>query len=125
MRFLRYEATSPNSRGTYTGIFGLANGLARSGKLSAADHRWWRENNDWYDAAYTNPGMVDPTLFDKTVHPITASWFKETATHLTARVPGYLALLDRYGVGWALRESLDPGEVLYEDDVQVIVRPRA
>jgi hypothetical protein len=125
MRYLRYEATTPNSRGAHTGIFGLANGLARGGKLTAADHDWWRTNNAWYDAAYRDPGTVDPTLFDKAVHPVTSSWFKDSATHLIERVPGYLDLLDRHGVGWVLRTSDDPGEVLYEDDVQVIVRPRS
>ncbi|MET3803328.1 hypothetical protein ABIB25_000312 [Nakamurella sp. UYEF19] len=37
---------------------------------------------------------------------------------------GYLDLLDRYGVTWRERRSADPGEPLYEDDVQVVVVPR-
>ena len=50
-------------------------------------------------------------------------WFKETATHLLDRVPGYLDLLDRYGIGWVERRTSNPGTVLYEDDVQVLTRP--
>lgn len=43
--------------------------------------------------------------------------------HLLGRVPGYLALLDRYGVAWAERRSNKPGHVLYEEAVQVVVAP--
>jgi hypothetical protein len=121
--YIRYESVVPTARGTHPGIFALANGLARDGRLSPADRAWWRAANDWYEAAYTDPGTVDPTLFDRSVHPVVTCWFKDTAGHLLARVPGYLALLDRYGVAWRERRSDRPGRVLYEDDVQVLVAP--
>ena len=113
-----------NSRGGHTGIFGLANGLARSGQLSPSDWAWWRSNNDWLDAAYPDPALIDPALFGPATHAVATCWFKGTADHLLSRVPGYLALLDRYGVPWAARRSNDPGHVLYEDAVQVVVAPR-
>jgi hypothetical protein len=125
MLYIRYESASPNERGRHVGIFGLANGLARSGELSPADWAWWRESNDWLTAAYIDPGTVDPTIFDKRVHPHISCWFNESATHLLDRVPGYLAILDRHGVAWAERRSLDPGVVIYEDADQVVVVPRA
>ncbi len=123
MTYLRYEADRASPGKSPTGIFGLANGLARSGRLTPADRTWWRAANDWYDAAYPDPGTVDPTLFDKTVNPVVSCWFRESATHLLAKVPGYLALLDRYGVRWVERRSQDPGVILYADDVQIVVRP--
>jgi hypothetical protein len=104
------------------GIFGLANGLARSDVLTPAG-AWWRANNDWLDAAHTDPASVDPTIFDKNIYPRTSCWFRGSATHLLERVPGYLALLDRYGVAWVERRSFDPGTVLYEDADQVVVVP--
>jgi hypothetical protein len=55
MPYVRYESAVPNAGGAHPGIFGLANGLARSGALSAADWAWWRASNDWYDAAYVTP----------------------------------------------------------------------
>ncbi|MCS7475405.1 hypothetical protein ACFFQW_15580 [Umezawaea endophytica] len=124
MTFIRYEAEQASPGKTPTGIFGLANGLARSGRLTPEDRAFWRAGNDWYDAAYQDPGAVDPALFDKTVNPVVSCWFRESAAaHLLARVPAYLALLDRYGVGWVERRSHDPGVVLYADDVQIVVRP--
>lgn len=121
--YIRFESTVPGSRGVPIGLFGLANDLARTGRLSAEEWTWWRANNDWFQAAYTDPATVDPTLFDKSVHPVVTCWFKDTAGHLLDRVPGYLDLLDRHGVGWRERRSPDPGTILYEDDVQVLVVP--
>lgn len=121
--YLRFEAAVPNARGVHVGIFGLANSLARSMQLSPEDWTWWRENNDWLDAAYPDPGTVDPTLFDKSVYPSTSCWFKATAEHLLDRVPGYLRLLDRYDVRWRELRSTDPGRILYQDLVQVVITP--
>jgi hypothetical protein len=38
-------------------------------------------------------------------------------------VPGYLQLLDTHGVECVELRSADPGRVVYEDDVQVVVTP--
>ena len=121
--FVRYESPVPNRRGGRTGIFGLANGLAHAGQLSQNDWSWWRTNNDWFDAAYIDPATVDATLFDRSIHPVVSCWFRGAATHLLDRVPGYLALLHRYGVAWVERMCEQPGRVLYNDDVQIVVAP--
>jgi hypothetical protein len=119
--YLRYESATPNAQGRRPGVFALANGLARTDRLSDPDRAWWRANNDWFDAAYPDPASVDPTLFDGTM-PVSC-WFKVTAIHLLERVPDYLALLDRYQVGWVERRSDNPGWIRYEDDVQIVVTP--
>ena len=123
MEYVRYESDVPNRRGVHVGIFALANDLARCGRLTPAEWRWWRTNNDWFEAAYTDPATVDPTLFDRTVNPVVTCWFKDTAGHLLVRVPGYLDLLDRHGVAWRRSRSADPGTVLYEDPHQILVAP--
>lgn len=121
--FVRYQATQLNARGIYVGIFGLANGLARSGKLGDVDYQWWQNSNAWYDAAYPDPNLSDPTVYDPTHILHAQAWFKTSAVHLLARIPGYLDLLDRYGVQWEELRSPAPGHFLYEDDVQVVVDP--
>ena len=123
MLYVRYESPSPNAHGRHLGIFALANGLACSGQLTDIDRAWWRTNNDWLDVAYPDPASVDPTLFDNSAHPVVNCWFKATARRLLDRIPGYLDLLDRYGVAWIERTSTNPGTILYEDDVQVVVAP--
>lgn len=122
--YVRFQSTERDRRGVFTGIFGLANGLAREGRLTAEQHRFWRAGNDWYDAAYTNPSLVDPTVYDPGVNPGAAAWFKTSATHLLDRIPGYLALLAAHGVPCERLESTGPGRVVYEDDVQIVVVPR-
>ena len=119
--YVRIQAKAATPSGRHPGVFALANGLAADGRLSAEEHRWWRENNDWYETALTDPGKVAPPVFDRAVHPHTRCWFKVTASHLLARLPGYLRLLDAHGVEWVELRSADPGAIIYEDDDQVVV----
>ncbi|MCI3932139.1 hypothetical protein [Streptomyces sp. AN091965] len=120
MTYIRFESPQRHERGHFPGVFALANGLARDGRLTAAQQRFWRAANDWYDAAYPTP---DASFYDPERHPGAVSWFKTTATHLIERVPGYLELLAAHGVPCREVRSADPGRVIYEDDVQVVVVP--
>lgn len=122
-RFVRFRSPVPNTRGARVGIFALANGLAADGVLGAEESAWLRASNDWYNAAYADPSNVQSNVFDRAVNPITECWFKASATHLLARVDGYLRLLDAHGVAWEKVDSDEPGMILYEDDVQVVVAP--
>lgn len=123
MRFIRFQAAVPNQRGVHIGVFGLVNGLASDGRLTDEQERFRRQGNDWYNANYTNPSDVDPTVYDKTLNPAAVAWFKESATHLVDRVDGYLAILAEHDIDWRRVESEDPGTVVYEDDDQVVVVP--
>lgn len=57
------------------------------------------------------------------MHPRATAWFKDTATHLLDRVPRYVEILDEHGVPCVRVESQNPGRVIYEDDVQIVVVP--
>lgn len=122
-QYIRFQGTERSPRGHFPGVFALANGLAREGLLSEAEHRFWRAANDWYDAAYPNPSDTDPEVYDPGVNPGAVAWFKSTAGHLLDRVPGYLALLAAHGVACERIESADPGRIVYEDEVQVVAVP--
>ncbi|MET3175959.1 UNVERIFIED_ORG: hypothetical protein ABIB52_003832 [Arthrobacter sp. UYCu721] len=118
--FVRYQSSVPNGRGLYLGIFALANRLAKEGRLSAEDWACWRSANDYYDAAYATP---DKSIYDIAVNPSAQAWFKPTATHLLSKIDFYTDLLRRYDVDCQVFYSTDPGRVLYEDDVQIVVIP--
>ncbi|WP_103500994.1 MULTISPECIES: hypothetical protein [unclassified Streptomyces] len=122
--FVRFQAPTRNARNIFPGVFALANALAHSGVLSESEYRFWRSGNDWYNAHLTNPGTVDPTVFDRGVNPVTASWFTTAAVESLDRVAGYLDLLAAHGVACERLESTDPGRILYEDAWQVVVAPR-
>ncbi|WP_055619926.1 hypothetical protein [Streptomyces sp. JHA19] len=125
VQYLRFQSPHRNDRGRFTGVFGLVNNLAREGRLSEEQEAFRRLNNKWYDAAYTDPSTVDPTVYDHEVNPGAAAWFKPSATHLLARVPGYLEILAAQGVDCQVLRSTDPGQVVYEDDMQIVVVPYA
>ncbi|MFF8314490.1 hypothetical protein ACWGLP_11640 [Streptomyces lydicus] len=121
--YVRFQGTTRSPRGHFPGVFGLANGLARDGRLSEEQYRFWRAGNDWYDTHFTNPSEVDPSVYDDAVNPGAVAWFKSTAVHLIARVDGYLDLLATHAVDCERVESTDPGRIIYEDEDQVVVVP--
>ncbi|MET9350884.1 hypothetical protein [Streptomyces termitum] len=119
--YVRFEGVVRHERGHFPGVFVLANELAAQGRLTEEQYRFWRANNDWYDARYPNPTHVDPSVYDPREHPGAVAWFKTSAQELIARVDGYLELLAAHGVVCRRRESSDPGRILYEDEYQVVV----
>ncbi|WP_416429924.1 hypothetical protein [Paenarthrobacter nicotinovorans] len=116
-RFVRYQSTVTDAKGRYLGIFALANRLAKEGSLSAEDWGSWRRANDFYDAAYVTP---EASFYAR---PGAQAWFKVSATHLLEKTDFYIDLLRRHDVPCRAVYSSDPGNVLYEDDVQVVVIP--
>ncbi|MEW2066322.1 hypothetical protein [Streptomyces sp. NPDC007346] len=125
VHYVRFQSPHRNRRGHFTGVFGLINMLAREGRLTEEQELFRRKHNSWYNAAYTDPSTVDPAVYDHEINPGAAAWFKPSARHLLARVPGYLEILAAHGVDCRLLRSADPGRVIYEDDVQVVVVPYA
>ncbi|MFJ9178647.1 hypothetical protein [Streptomyces sp. NPDC102360] len=123
--YVRFQSTLPDERGQFKGVFGLVNNLGRDGQLTTDQERFRSENNAWYDAAYTDPSTVDPSVYDPAVNAGATAWFKPSAAHLIERVAGYLEILAEHDVDCRMVKSTDPGRVIYEDDVQVVVIPRA
>jgi hypothetical protein len=119
--FVRYQSPVPNARGHFTGIFGLANGLARAGVLSEGEMEFWRATNAWYEA---NLSLPDPGVYDRATNPFATSWFRTaTAGRFLAPVPGYLAILRAHGVACVEVRSDDPGRVVHRDEHQIVVVP--
>ena len=69
MRFVRFRSADAGPRGIYIGVFGLVNTLAKQGRLAEDEESFRRQNNDWYDANYTNPSEVDQSVYDHDVNP--------------------------------------------------------
>ncbi|MFC8230845.1 hypothetical protein [Streptomyces sp. NPDC057287] len=121
--YIRFQGTVRHPRGHFPGVFVLTNELARDGRLTEEQHRFWRAANDWYDANYPNPTHVDPEVYDREIHPGAVAWFKSTAHELVERVGGYLEILAAHGVDCRRLESSSPGRIIYEDAYQVVVMP--
>lgn len=121
--FVRFQATEPNHRGHFPGVFGLVNGLSKTGRLTSAEEEFRADSNAWFHANLTDPSEVDPEIYDRTLHPHAAAWFKTSSPHLIDRVSGYLDVLRSHGVACQAIYDDSPGEVIYEDDHQVIAKP--
>lgn len=121
--YLRCQGLQLDSRGVFPGIYGLANGLARADKLSPQDYLWWQAANAFGDAAYPDPSALHPEVYNRQINPHAQAWFKTSAKHLIAYTAGYLVLLRKYGILVVELRSNDPGEIIYEDSVQIVVNP--
>ena len=121
--YVRFQSAAPNRRGTFPGVFALANGLRLSGRLSAEEGEWMDAANERGAAAYADPRSVDPDCYDRVRNPGARAWFLASATDLLVFSADYLALLDRHGVPWQELRTRTPGRIVYADDVQVIATP--
>lgn len=121
--YLRFQSAVPNRRGTFPGIFAMANGLRDSGLLSAIDAEWIRRQNEHADRAYTDPSTVVDGCYDSVINPGACSWFKDDAAELLMMAHRYAQLLDSYEVPWVELRSDHPGRIVYEDAVQVVAVP--
>ncbi|WP_326945799.1 hypothetical protein OG439_40745 [Amycolatopsis sp. NBC_01307] len=109
----------------HPGFFGLINDLSRAGRLTSEQEEFRRTNHAWYEAHYTNPTTVDPTVYDPAVNPGATAWFKQSARQLVDRAAGYLGILDTHGVRCErLVSRQPPGRIVYEDADQIVVVPR-
>ncbi|WP_410601550.1 hypothetical protein [Amycolatopsis sp. lyj-90] len=122
--YVRFQSPTRNERGTFTGVFGLVNGLAQAGRLTAEQEAFRRTSNDWYDANFSNPAYTDPSVYDAEVNPGAMAWFKATAHVFIERVDGYLSILKRHGIPCEAVWSADPGLVIYEDEHQIVAVAR-
>jgi len=120
---IRFQSVVANRLGTFPGVFAMANGLDRAGRLSPLDAAWLRAANDRANAAYPDPTTLTPDCYDPGRNHHARAWFKSSATELLAMTGDYLALLDRYKVGWVELRTTTPGRITHEDAVQVIAVP--
>ncbi|MEV6906353.1 hypothetical protein [Amycolatopsis sp. NPDC051071] len=123
MIFVRFQSPTRNERGTFTGVFGLVNGLARADRLTVEQESFRRTNNDWYDANFINPAHTDPSVYDTALNPGAMAWFKATAHIFIERVDGYLSILKAHDIPCVAVRADDPGPIIYEDDFQVVALP--
>ncbi|WP_328400989.1 hypothetical protein [Nocardia sp. NBC_00403] len=121
--FVRFQSAAPNRHGRYPGVFALVNGLSWSGRLTDQQEQFRQRQNAWYQANLIDPAQAHPSIYDRRRHPGATAWFKASATQLIAGVSGYLAILDAHGTGWVRLDSNSLGQIIYNDQHQVIAMP--
>lgn len=121
--FVRFQSPYPGKRGVHTGVFGLINMLGRAGQLSELERRDWQATNDWFTEAVTDPNVVNAAIYDDVINPRATAWFRAEATEVMARLDRHLEILRDHGVPCVRVETGDPGRIIYEDAVQIVVVP--
>ena len=99
-----------------TGIFTEARVLREQGELSADEDAQLEELYEWFEARVPIPPFSSGRFPRDAV-----SWFKHDAGGAVAKMWDIVALLREHGVEVRLLRSANPGRVVYEDDVQVLV----
>src|SRR5688572_9162574 len=110
--------TDPDS-GHASGILVTAHTLRDEGDLTSEEHLELRAALAWF-----NEELFVPKLLERAEHRRAISWFKPAAEEAVRRMWHLKELLDRHGHHVEVLRTSEPGTVIYEDDWQVIAKPR-
>jgi hypothetical protein len=115
--FLRFVVGSDGQHHKeLTGIFTEARFLRERGGLTEEEETRLEALYEWFNAHVPVPPFSSGTLPRDAV-----AWFKDDAGDAIARMWDIVALLHEHGVEVRLLRSTNPGRVVYDDQVQVLV----
>lgn len=98
------------------GVFSLINQIAEKGLMEEEDVDLFREVDDWF---YQNLPWPPQCQRQEPV----VCWFKTAnSTQMMKMIRPILWLLERYHQAYYLVYTNDPGEIVYEDEYQVVVK---
>lgn len=117
IRFTTLE-TDPDS-GYASGILVIAHTLRDEGDLTVDEHHELRTALFWFNENLHVPGELK--LME---HRRAISWFKPAAEEAIRRMWRLKELLDTHGHHVNVLRTRDPGSILFEDEWQVIAKPR-
>ena len=118
--YLRFQTKIPNDRsGTPIGFLVAAHELRDEGSLD-------RDNEDWLEdlIAYFNTQLEIPACLNDDENRRGVSWFKAESSMID-QVWSLVTLLEEQGIFMDILRSEDPGTLIYEDEHQVVAKPKA
>jgi hypothetical protein len=105
--------------GYTTGILVAAHTLRDEGDLSAQEHQRLREMLSWF-----NEELFVPKFLERIEHRRAISWFKPGAVEAIRRMWELKQFLLLNGIHVCVLKTNEPGTIVFEDDWQVIAKPR-
>lgn len=127
MRFIRFVINHPHlESGAYDGTFRLAYRLRGSSIAAPADRSALTAALNWFEGNIGTPSRRSWMASRGHTQPHTRGicWFKDTAVDHLARMQEIRLVLERYGHQVQMLTEARIGEVVYEDEYQVIAEPR-
>lgn len=117
IRFTVLEKDADSGR--TSGVLVAAHTLRDDGDLTVEEHRELRLALLWF-----NDNLSVPTVLKDPQHRRAISWFKPAAFEAIRRMWQLKGLLDVHGYHVDVLRTTDPGNVVHEDEWQVIAKPR-
>lgn len=111
-------ARDPDS-GHTSGILVAAHTLRDEGDISVEEHAELRQALAWF-----TEHLPIPKVLVDIEHRRAISWFKPTASQAIGKMWGLKLVLEAHGHLVTVLHTQDPGIVVYEDDWQVVAKPR-
>ncbi len=99
-----------------TGVFTEARLLRERGELTDEEDALLSELYEWF-----NEYVPVPPFSARRIHDDVVSWFKDDAGEPVTKMWDIVALLREHGVEVRLLRSRNPGRIVYEDEMQVVV----
>jgi hypothetical protein len=94
----------------------------KKGSMSLAEHIWYVNTANWFHENLNYPSCFDQPVLSN-IRFEAQCWFKyKNSLHLEKTI-SVAKLLRKHGIGVSVRLTADPGKVIYEDLLQVVVLP--
>lgn len=118
--FLRFSTKIFDVESTRNlGILVAAHDLRDEGNITKEEHEILRTTLKWF-----NEQLTIPKLLKDVEHRRAISWFKPHAKEPIQKMWRLVELLRYHGIEIEVHKTNDPGIMIYEDDWQVIAKPR-
>lgn len=117
--YVRIQARYRGRLGVEVGVFVAIDHLRRAGRLTAQQEATYLDIDDWFQQHLPNPDFyADGNMIGA------VTWFKAPVPDaMQARVDALCAILSTHDVAFDVVKSIDPGEVVYQDEFQIGVVP--
>ncbi len=104
------------------GVIHACDDLDNAGILNEHEHLLFREVMDWLNENLERPERLARST-KRHAHPAAICWYKDHARDHIHRMYDLCFLLEKYGRTWSMLKSMNPGYIVYEDDVQIAAVP--
>lgn len=101
------------------GVFQAAIELRDAGRLADYEEEWLERDLGWLREHLPSPACLCESGNERAI-----CWFRPDARRPIEKVRGMVALLEAHGLFVRMVTTADPGLILYEDDWQVVAKPR-
>lgn len=113
-----------NDSSSTKGIFAAVGDAKRKGSMSLREYIWYLNVANWFNRSLSNPSCFDSPICESVMFRA-QSWFKLGSLEHLDRSLSVVQLLRKHGINVNVRFSVDLNNIIYEDDLQVVVLPDA